>query len=145
MVIPDVNLLIYAYTAGSPQHSRARAWWEALLNSTEPVGMAWVVILGFIRLMTHSSVLEHPLSVDDACGIVGAWLSQPNVQVLEPGPGHFQILHDQLSHVGIGGKLVNDAHLAALAAEFAAVVHSNDADLERFRGIVTHDPLNPAT
>ena len=48
MIIPDVNLLLYAYDAASPFHGRATSWWQACLRGTEPVGLAHVVMFGFI-------------------------------------------------------------------------------------------------
>ncbi len=38
MILPDINLLVYAYNRGAPHHVRARKWWEVLLNGSEPVG-----------------------------------------------------------------------------------------------------------
>ena len=43
----------------APQHRKACAWWEALLNGKTPVGLSWVVLAGFIRLMIHPQVPTH--------------------------------------------------------------------------------------
>ena len=53
MIIPDLNLLVYAHNEGTPYHDPARRWWEGLVNGTERVGVPWVVSAGFVRLMTH--------------------------------------------------------------------------------------------
>ena len=34
MMLPDVNLLVYAVDATSPFHARARRWWDDALSST---------------------------------------------------------------------------------------------------------------
>ena len=60
MIIPDVNLLVYAYNRADPQHEAARQWWETTLNETDPVGLPWLVSSGFIRLMTHPRVADSP-------------------------------------------------------------------------------------
>lgn len=39
MIVPDLNLLIYAYGYRAPQHPQARQWWAELLNGDEPVGI----------------------------------------------------------------------------------------------------------
>ena len=49
MIVPDVNLLIYAYTERAPEHETARRWLESLFNGTEEVGLPWLVTVGFIR------------------------------------------------------------------------------------------------
>ncbi len=77
MILPDLNLLIHAYNEASPIHGEARAWWESLMNDSRPVGLAWVVVLGFVRITTHRTILANPLPVATACGHAGSWLAQP--------------------------------------------------------------------
>ena len=88
MIVPDLNLLVYAHNAADPRHAAARAWWEQCLNGHEPVGVAWVTLLGFVRLTTHRQVLVTPLTVKIAVTIVEEWLDQPVVRVLVPGRDH---------------------------------------------------------
>jgi uncharacterized protein len=57
MIIPDINPLVYAYNSDAPHHTRAREWWEGLMNGSRPVAIPWFVTLGFVRLMTHPAVL----------------------------------------------------------------------------------------
>ena len=141
MIIPDVNLLVYAYDSGSRRHDAAREWWEALMNGTGSVGIPWAVILGFIRITTHSRFLENPLEVNGACSRVRAWLARPNAIVIHPGARHADILFKLIEAAGTGGNLTTDAHLAALAIEHQAEVHSTDADMARFPGLRWVNPL----
>ena len=142
MIVPDVNLLIYAYNRDAPQHAQAKAWWEERLNSNEPVGLAWVAALGFIRLMTHRAVLLTPLEPRRAVEHVRSWHMRPNVSVLEPGPRHLELLEDLFEALGTAGKLTSDAHLAALAIEHQCELCSNDADFARFPGLRWRNPLS---
>jgi hypothetical protein len=66
VIVPDINLLVHAYNSESPVHAAARTWWEDLLNGTRPVGLAWVVVLGFIRITTHRQILVRPLRASAA-------------------------------------------------------------------------------
>ena len=141
MIVPDINLLVYAYNSDAPYHSAARAWWEALLNDEEPVALPWVCSLGFVRLMTHRSVLAQPLEPRAAVVHVRSWLERPNVGTLDPGPRHLEILGRLLEHAGTAGNLTTDAHLAAIAIEHQCSLHSNDADFARFQGLRWHNPL----
>ncbi len=141
MIVPDVNLLIHAYNADSPVHAPARAWWERLLADPAPVGLPWVVALGFIRITTHPRIAAHPLPAATACGHVEAWLRQPQVSPLYPGERHSVILFDLLRRLGTAGNLTTDAHLAALAIEHQAELHSTDADFTRFSGLRWRNPL----
>lgn len=142
MILPDVNLLIHAYNSDSPVHAKARAWWEGLLSGTRPVGLAWVAILGFIRIGTHREILNNPLPVAVATAHARAWLAQPYVGIVDPGDRHAEILFGLLDSLGSAGNLTTDAHLAALAVEHQAELHSTDADFRRFPGLRLVNPLS---
>lgn len=141
MIVPDINLLVYAYNQRAPRHTAARKWWEDTLNGGIPVGLPWAVSCGFIRIMSHPAILDPPQEVSRAVGLVRAWLERPVVQVLEPGPRHLEILARLLAGLGVGGNLTTDAHLAAIAIEHQCELQSNDTDFARFPGLRWRDPL----
>lgn len=141
MIVPDVNLLVHAHNSDSRLHAPARAWWEGLLNGTRPVGLAWAAMLGFVRIATHRQVLANPMPAATACAHARAWLAQPYVTVLDPGARHAEILFGLLESLGTAGNLTTDAHLAALAIEYQAELHSTDADFGRFPGLRWANPL----
>jgi toxin-antitoxin system PIN domain toxin len=141
VILPDINLLLHAYNTRSPVNAAARAWWEDLLNGTRPVGLAWAGILGFVRLTTQRQVVANPLPVTVACGHVRAWVAQPYVVILDPGARHAEILFGLLESLGTAGNLTTDAHLAALAIEHQAELHSTDADFARFPGLRWRNPI----
>lgn len=141
MIIPDLNLLLYAYNADAPHHVRARAWWEGLLNGRDPVGLPWVVGLGFIRLMTNPAVLVSPVTPAIALAHVEAWVNRPQVEIVNPGPRHLEILGILFQAAGVASNLTTDAHLAALAIENQCELHSNDTDFARFSGLRWRNPL----
>ncbi len=145
MIIPDVNLLVYAYNCDLPQHQLSREWWEGCLNSIEvPIGLPWAVALGYIRIMTHPKVFPEPIAPEKAIQDIDSWLKQPHVQILDPGSGHLAVLKHLLAVVGSSGNLTTDAHIAALALESGAVVYSNDTVFTRFPGIKVVNPLQAA-
>ena len=141
MIVPDVNLLLHAHNSDSPLHSAARAWWEGLLSGTRPVGLAWVAVLGFVRIATHRQILDRPLPVGVACAAARGWLGQPCVSVVHPGDRHGEILFGLLEGLGTAGNLTTDAHLAALAIEHQAELQSTDRDFGRFPGLRWSNPL----
>ncbi len=142
MIVPDPSLLIHAYNAASPVHEEARAWWEEVLSRPAPaVGLPWVVALGYIRLTTHPRIMAHPLTASAACADVESWLAQPQVLLLHPGERHATTLFHLLRKLGTAGNLTTDAHLAALAMEHQATLHTTDADFTRFPGLRWENPL----
>ncbi len=141
MILPDVNLLVYAHNLRAPQHPKALHWWTQCLDGSDGVGLAWVVILGFVRIVTHPRVFERPLAVADAVGRVEEWLTLPHVQVIDPPESHFQTWSSLLKRLGTAGNLTTDAHLAALAIERGLILHTTDADFARFPGLKWKNPL----
>lgn len=141
MIVPDVNVLILAYNRGSVHHEVGRAWWEETLTLPRPVGLAWAVILGFIRISTHRAILENPMRPADAIRRVRGWLAAPRVDILTPGESHADVLFGLIEHLGTGGNLTTDAHLAALAIEYQAELASTDMDFARFRGLRWFNPI----
>ncbi len=141
MIIPDVNLLLHAHDSEFQRHRAARQWWESLMNGTGSVGLPWVSILGFIRIATNPKILDNPLDMDGACTRIRSWLVRPQTILIHPGVRHADILFDLLKAVGGGGNLTTDAHLAALAIEHQAELHSTDADMARFPGLQWVNPL----
>jgi uncharacterized protein len=141
MIIPDINLLLYAYNRKAPDHDAAREWWEGLMNGEETVGLPWIVISGYIRLATHPRVLETPMAVSKAAGHVRRWLAQPVTMILEPGARFPGLFLGYLEKLGAGGNLTTDAQLAALAVEHQAELHSADTDFSRFTGLRRTNPL----
>lgn len=141
MILPDINLLVYAHNDQAPHHAKAKAWWESLLNGKAPVGLPWVSISGFIRVMTHPRVLREPMNVSSAVNCVRAWLDCHCVMILHPGARFDALFLDYLLMLGTAGNLTTDAQLAALAVEHQAELHSADQDFHRFSGLRWKNPL----
>lgn len=142
MILPDLNLLIYALDARSARHADAHAWFSAVLRGPEAVALAWVVLLGCLRLTTNPRVVAVPRDVAEVIDLIDAWLALPHVRVVAPTDRHSQILRELLAPFGAAGNLTTDAHLAALAIEHGARLCSADADFSRFgAGLRWEDPL----
>jgi toxin-antitoxin system PIN domain toxin len=141
MIVPDANLLLYAYDTSAPLHGRARTWWEGTLLSGETVGLSWQTLTAFLRIGTNPRAYLRPLSAREAVDIVRGWLVQPSAQVVTPSARHWDILSRLMVESQVTGALVMDAHLAALAIEHGATLCTHDADFTRFQGLRTHDPL----
>jgi toxin-antitoxin system PIN domain toxin len=141
VILPDVNLLLYAHNRADSRHVAARDWWEAQLNSTQPVALCWVAINGFIRISTHPRILVKPLPAKQAITYVRVWLEQSNVLLIEPGPAFSNIYLDSIETLEAGGNLTTDAYLAALAIEHQAELQSTDQDFKRFSGLRWRNPL----
>ena len=100
-----------------------------------------MVTTGFVRLLTHPSLREHPATLTQAMDFVDEWFRAPHVSPLNPGRQHVALMRSALEAAGVAGNLATDAHIAALAIEYQAELHSNDTDFSRFPGLRWRNPL----
>jgi hypothetical protein len=136
VIIPDLNVLLYAVDEDSIRHQSAAEWLAGAVNGgAGEIGLPWAVILGFLRLSTSNRVFPRPLSVEQSLGWIQDLASQPSVRILDPGKAHLGILGHLLLASGTGGNLTIDAHLAALCLENDAAVATGDRDFRRFPGL----------
>ena len=141
MIIPDANLLIYAHDEQSPFHPKARVWWESVLAGSEPVGVPWIVVLAFVRLMTHPQICAQPLSVEEARVAVTHWVDSPMLRIIQLSGSALTTFFDLLEDAGMGGNLTTDALIALYAREHSGTIYSNDRDFDRFKGLRRGNPL----
>jgi toxin-antitoxin system PIN domain toxin len=141
MKILDLNVLLYAINRDSAVHERARAFVDVAMSGEETLGIPWVVVLGFLRLVTNPRVFVAPLSMRKAIDTVDRWFDRPSTMPLSPGERHWEILRSLLAEGGATANLTTDAHLAALAIENGAELCSTDTDFARFRGLRWTNPL----
>lgn len=135
MRLVDANVLLYAVNSASEHHHASRRWLDGALSGGDTVGLAWLPLLAFVRLVTKIGLFPSPLPPADAMRQVGDWCGAPGAVLVGPTARHADILTGLLTQVGTGGNLVNDAHLAALAIEHRARIVSYDNDFGRFDGL----------
>lgn len=142
MIVPDANLLLYAYDDTSPFHARARQWWAECLSGNEPVGLTHPVLFAFVRIATSSRAYLRPMTLAEASGHVASWLDRKVSRVLQPDANHVaQVLSLLQAAASAGGNLVTDAQVAALAIAHRATVHTADHDFARFAALNCNYPL----
>lgn len=140
MILPDVNILLYAYDANSDLHEKACAWLESVLD-TEQVFFSWHTTTGFLRIVTHPKSSSAPLTLDAAIEIVESWLEQENAHLVFLEKKNWPLFAKILKDGQATGNLVMDAHIAALAASCGAAVASTDRDFTRFPALQLTNPL----
>lgn len=145
MIVPDVNMLVYAYNSSSVHHDAATEWWKRCMTGNEAIGLPTVVLFGFVRICTNPRIFQSPLTVEEASGRVESWLARTQVRLIEPSAHHVGDVLALLRETGTAGNLTTDAQIAVLARQENAVLHSNDTDFLRFPGIRWHNPLTAGT
>ena len=125
------------------QHKPARDWLDRQLNGSTRVGLPWVSLLAFLRLVTNPRVFARPEPMVDAWRQVRAWLACEPAWIPQPTERHADLLDELLALPGVHANLVPDAHLAALALEHGLTLCSTDGDFARFPVLRWQNPLAP--
>lgn len=144
MIVPDVNLIIYAHDSESPMHRKAAAWWGSCLSGREPIGLAAVVVFAFIRLATSPRLFERPLTLEKCSLLVSAWLSAPPTVFIPTDRRDIDVALALMEVAGAAGNLTTDAQIGALAVRHRALVHTADTDFSRLPGVRWRNPIRNA-
>jgi len=141
MILPDVNVLVYAHRQDGPEYPRYRRWLEEVARSEEAFGLADIVLSGFLRIVTHPRIFSHPTPVDVAVRFAEALRALPNCVPVAPGPRHWSIFCRFCREANATGNRVPDAYLAALAVESGSEWITTDRGFGRFPGLRWRHPL----
>ena len=143
MILPDVNVLVYAFRPDSEHHRACRVWLDEVVNGDEAYGVAPQVLSGFLRVVTNRRVFVRPSRLETALACCDTLLSQPHCQVIQPGTRHWAIFTDLCRRAHASGNLIADAWFAALAIESGCEWITTDRDYARFDGLRWRSPAGP--
>lgn len=142
MLLPDVNVLVYAHRTDScDEHPRYAAWLTELATGREPFALSSLALAAVVRIVTNPRVFRCPSTLDEVFAFTGELIARPNARVVDPGPRHLELLEELCRSCGASGKLVGDAQHAAVAVEHGCTLVSTDSDFDRFPGLRWRHPL----
>ncbi len=132
MLMPDVNVLIYAHREESREHGRYLQWVTDLANGAEPFALSEPVMQGFLRVVTNPRIFEPASTVLQGLAFLDALTGLPHCHVVRAGASHWEIFRELCETGGLRGKVLADAAHAALAIETGCEWVSADTDFARF-------------
>jgi toxin-antitoxin system PIN domain toxin len=140
LILPDVNVLIYAFRTDSEDHQRYKEWLESVVNGPAAYGIAPQVLASVVRVTTHPRIYRRPSSRADVFDFCRLLLEQPNATVTVPLERHWGIFEDLCVKAKATGNLAQDAWFAALAIESGCEWITTDRDYARFPGLSWREP-----
>ena len=135
MILPDANVLIYAFRTDVPQHARCRSWLNSVVASDARFGVSLLALGAVVRVTTNPRSYKMPSTLDEAFGFCEDLLGQPHCQIVEPGERHWAIFKGLCIETDTHGPRVTDAWFAALAIEWGCEWITLDRDFARFPGL----------
>jgi len=140
MLLPDVNILVYAHREDSSHHQQSLQWLETLINSDEAFAISELVLSGFLRIVTHPKIFNPPSKLKDALSFINQIKRQTNCVIVSPQDRHWDIFTNLCKDANAKGNLVPDAYFAALAIETGSEWITTDRDFSRFKGLRWSSP-----
>lgn len=138
----DVNILLYASDQSSPLNPKAALFLQQCAEDREVFCLTWPTLMGYLRMATHPSIFEQPLSPDDAIHNVDALLSLPHCRAIGEQEDFWRVYREITAEVPTRGNLVPDAHLAAILRDHGVVtLYTHDRDFRKFEFLKVRDPL----
>ena len=141
MILPDVNVLVYAYRRDMADHERYRDWITRIVNAGRPYGISEFVLSSFVRVVTNRRVFRNPSTPSEALSFTRQLLSPSSCAPVRPGPRHWDIFDRLCRQHDVTGNLVSDAYLAATAIEAGCELVTVDRDFARFAGLRWRHPF----
>lgn len=142
LILPDVNVLVYAHREDANRHDQFRAWLEGVLRGPSSYGMSDLVLSGFIRIVTHPKIFARPTPLAEALDFVATVREREHRVPVVPGKRHWEIFRSLCEQAEVRGNLVPDAWLAAVAIESGSEWITTDRDFARFSGLRMRHPLD---
>lgn len=65
MILPDVNVLLYAFRRDSPDHELYQDWLEGVVNGPEVYGVPPQVLCSLVRISTHARIYQQPSTLGE--------------------------------------------------------------------------------
>lgn len=140
MILPDVNVLVYAFRSDAEGHAAYKRWLEDTVNSPAAYAVSPQVLSSLVRITTHPRIFARPSRLAHALDFCDQLMQQPNATIVEPGPRHWSIFRALCIGAKASGNLVQDAWLAALAMEYGCDWVTTDRDFARFPGLSWRTP-----
>ena len=144
MLLPDVNVLVYAHRRDSIRnHAEYADWIYGLATGPEPFALSVLVLSGLVRVVTNARIFTPPSALDEVFGFIAELAHRPTARIVRPGPDHMAIFERLCRDAAATGKLVAGAQHAAVAIEHGCTMVSTDSDFDRFPGLRWQHPLRP--
>ena len=140
MLLPDVNVLVYAFRSDLEEHALHRSFVQGLVDGDEAFGLSSLVLSGFLRVVTHPRIFAEPDPIEEALAFTAVLRESEQSVAIEPGARHWEIFARLCRTGHARGNLVSDAYHAALAIESGCEWVTTDRDYARFPGLRWRHP-----
>lgn len=132
MILPDVNILIYAHRTESPSHQKVAEYLKGLAEGLNPFAMCSFVCSGFLRIVTNHRIFAEPTPLEVALSFLENLLHLEHCRIIEPFNRHWEIFTTLTRDAKATANLISDAYVASIALEHGCTLLTSDSDFRKF-------------
>jgi uncharacterized protein len=140
VILPDVNVLIYAFRPDSARHAVCKPWLDRIVLGETRFGISPLALSAVARIATNPRIFRQASSIEETFAFCDNVLGQPHCEPVSPGARHWSIFTRICREADVRGPLISDAWFAALAIEHGCVWITFDRDYARFRELEWREP-----
>lgn len=141
MILPDVNVLVYAYRREADQHDVYADWLSELVRGADELALVDHCLAGMVRIVTNPRIMADPAPTREAMHYVAAIRAAVRGRDLSSTSATWATMARLVQHDrGVRGNLVPDAYLAAMAISHGCRLATADRGFARFDGLDHFDP-----
>lgn len=141
MILPDVNVLVFAFRREADEHEQYARWLTRLVGGADELALHEVPLAAFVRIVTNSRIFDRPAPTALALDFTHRLVTAPRARWLAPSRTTWTRFEEVLrSDAVLRGNLVPDALLASLAVAHGCRLATGDRGFARFPGLDWFDP-----
>jgi uncharacterized protein len=142
VILPDVNVLVYAYRREAEEHDAYAAWLTTLVAGDDELALADHCLTGFLRVVTNPRIFTDPAPTAGALAFVDRLRRARRGRPVTATSATWDVLARHIAQDrGIRGNLVPDAYLAALAVSHGCRLATADRGFARFPELEFFNPV----
>jgi len=141
VILPDVDVLVYAYRREAEGHDAYAAWLTTLVAGQDELALADHCLTGFLRIVTNPRIFGDPAPAAEALTFVDRLRRARRGRPVTATPATWDVFAGHIARDrGVRGNLVPDAYLAALAVSHGCRLATADRGFARYAGLELFDP-----
>lgn len=143
MILPDVNVLVYAFRREAKSHQDYARWLSDLVSGSDELALVESALTGFLRIVTNPKIMAKPAPMSLALRFTDVLRAAPRARSLAAtGATWARLAQWAEGDAHLRGNLVPDAWLAALALTHGARIATADRGFARFPGVDWFVPVS---
>jgi uncharacterized protein len=142
VILPDVNVLVYAFRREADHHTDYAGWLTEVVGGSDELAVVDDSLVSVVRIVTSRRIFVDPAPTDDALAFVDRVRAARRSRSIRSTAATWRRFGELVrADPGVRATLVPDAWLAAMALTHGCRLATADRGFARFPGLDQFDPV----